>query len=100
MAAGRRADGSFENECVESYRLARNDLRQVVVLLRLSGPDELAEAAHVVREAERRFRATRFACDDGGEFDQDKPPKIVLQAAHDFEDAVHEFALLARRYAS
>ncbi|WNV83715.1 hypothetical protein [Umezawaea sp. Da 62-37] len=96
-AAGFEVDTAREDELVEVYRQTRSELRQTVALLRLSGPDELVEVAMTVREAERALRGVRFVGDDGGDFDKDKPPLVVLAAAHALEDTVHEFAATARR---
>ncbi|WP_154697692.1 hypothetical protein [Lentzea guizhouensis] len=70
-----------------------------MALLRLSGPDELVEAAMSVRQAERALRGTRFVGDDGAYFDKDAPPKAVLAAAHNLENVVHEFARTSRKLA-
>ncbi|MGM1061352.1 hypothetical protein [Saccharothrix sp. Mg75] len=96
-ASGVEVDATREEELVEAYRLARNELRQAVALLRLSGPDELVDAAMGVREAERALRGARFVGDDGERFDKDRPPKAVLDVAHTLEDVVHEFAATARK---
>ncbi len=98
-ASGVEVDAAREEELVEAYRLARNELRQTVALLRLSGPDELVEAAMAVRQAERALRGVRFVGDDGA-FDRDKPPKAVLDVARALEDVVHEFAATARKLAA
>lgn len=98
-ASGAVVETAQEDEFVDLYRQARNDLRQVVALLRLSGPDELVEVAMSVRQAERALRGTRFVGDDGDQFDKDVPPKAVLAAAHNLENVVHEFAKTARKLA-
>ncbi len=98
-ASGVEVDAAREEELVEAYRLARNELRQTVALLRLSGPDELVEAAMAVRQAERALRGVRFVGDDGA-FDRDKPPQGVLDVARALEDVVHEFAATARKLAA
>jgi hypothetical protein len=87
------------HELIASYREARADLRRAVELLHLSGPTVLAEAADRVHEADRRLRATRFTPDDNGdEFDRDKQPLAVTEAATSLSRELRAFADLARKY--
>lgn len=96
-AAGEPPSGASEEDRLESYRIARNEFRKTVALLRLSGPDELAVAAQAVKEAEDRLRALRFANDESS-FDRDYPPQPVLDRLHELEQTVLAFASIARRY--
>ncbi len=97
VTAGAAPERVSEEDRLDAYRSARNDFRQSIALLELSGPDELAAAATRVHEAEAEFRAHRFALDDG-ELDIDRPPRIVVERMQELEKAVHEFARVARRY--
>ena len=98
VAAGELLEGNSEEDRLDLYRTVRNELRQTVALIKLGGPDDLADAAMAVRQAERQFRAVRFAQDDDGHFNRDVPPKAVLDGARGLEQAVHEFALVARNH--
>ncbi|GAA0256638.1 hypothetical protein GCM10010492_66950 [Saccharothrix mutabilis subsp. mutabilis] len=99
VASGTEADPARENELFELYRVARKELRQTVMLLRLSGPDKLVEAAMAVWEAERALRAARFTGDDGAVFDRNQPPKAIHEASRGLENVRHEFAMTARKLA-
>lgn len=98
-AEGGVLDGST-NTVFDQYRAARSELKKVVALIQMTGPDDLANSAAAVREADRRLRATRMNFDaDSPSPDRDATPETVQQAANEFERTVTEFAVTARKYA-
>lgn len=98
-ASGGEADPTREDELLELYRQARREFRQTVILLRLSGPDKLVDAAMDVWHAERALRAARFTTDDGNAFDKNRPPKAVLEVSRGLENVLQDFAKTARKLA-
>ncbi len=88
-----------EDEIFAQYRAARKDLKQVVMLLHLSGPDEVADAAEAVRRADRSLRATRFVTDlDHSPQQRDEVPVKVRSAADLLDQALLEFVKIGRKF--
>lgn len=76
---------------------AKDDLRSTAALLRLCGPDELADRAGQVVEAdERLFRHGKDG--DDGEHDLHVVPPMLLAAARALDVEVEGFAVVARRH--
>jgi hypothetical protein len=94
--AGQEFPDGSEQEQLEAYRLVRNEFRQAVAMVTLSGPDALADAAMAMREAERQL-TQRFAPDLTSLFDREHPG-AVTDRAHNLEQAIHDFAVTARWY--
>ncbi|MEV1121972.1 hypothetical protein AB0I91_43540 [Actinosynnema sp. NPDC049800] len=92
--------GKDLDEWMEKCREARNELRQAVAVMHLSGPQKLINAAKALREAERKLREMRFVQEDDGKFNPDRAPESVMKMADALEAAVYEFAQIARRYTS
>lgn len=98
-AAGLAPDDIDADDIVRQYRAARADLRHLVPLLVLSGPDELAEAGDMVLEADRDLRAQRFSVDpDPTRYEEDLFPQPVQQAARKLQEEITRFAKLARKF--
>lgn len=98
QAGADAADASEEFEIENVYYGARNEIRQVVGLLDLSGPDELAACARTVREADRALGKVRFDVEDALLFDRYTLPLGVRNAADAMEAEVRGFVDVARRY--
>lgn len=95
--AGNRMNDEQELELVRTYNRVRDDLRKAVGLLRLHGPDKLAEAGDSLREAdEALFRLVQEP--DQGAHDLAKLPPKVLAAASAVDEQVTTFAKLARKH--
>jgi hypothetical protein len=92
------ADASEEFEIENVYYEARNEIRQVVGLLDLSGPDQLAAYARTVREADRVLGKVRFDVEDAPTFDRYILPPTVREAADAMEENVRAFVVVARLY--
>lgn len=90
-------DASEEFSIENEYYAARNEIRQVVGLLDLSGPDELAACARSVREADRELGKVRFDVEDAPAFDRYTLPPTVRKAADAMETEVRAFVDVARR---
>jgi hypothetical protein len=98
-SAGALAGDIDADDIVRQYRAARAELRYLVPLLVLSGPDELAEAANAVIAADRDLRAQRFAVDpDPSKFDEDVYPAAIQKAEKRLQDEVMVFARRARKF--
>ncbi|ANZ40583.1 hypothetical protein BBK82_35840 [Lentzea guizhouensis] len=91
-------DASEEFEIENIYYGARNEIRQVVGLLDLSGPDKLAACAVTVREADRELGKVRLDVEDAPPFDRYTLPPAVRKAADAMEAEVKAFVGMARRH--
>ncbi|AHH97423.1 hypothetical protein GCM10010174_06310 [Kutzneria viridogrisea] len=79
-----------------AYWTARTELRQLAGLIDLFGPDELAQQAYAVRDADRHFRAKQWITESSGTLDRNDLPPPVRQAADDMETQIRRFTALAR----
>ncbi|GLZ28154.1 hypothetical protein Lesp02_03440 [Lentzea sp. NBRC 105346] len=96
-----RADvvGQSEVFDVENiYYGARNEIRQVVGLLDLFGPEELAKHGRAIREMDRELGKVRFDVEDAVTFERYTLPSTVRQAADAMELEIQSFTEAARRY--
>lgn len=98
MLGAEVVEASEEFEIENGYYSARNEIRQVVGLLDLSGPDELAACARAVREADRNLGKVRFKVEDAPTLDRYTLPPAVRKAADVMEAEVEAFVGVARRY--
>lgn len=96
-AAGFKVASDQVNEYITTYNAARDDLRKAVAMLRLHGPDVLADEADKLRDADDAMFAVLQEPDDG-EHDIGTPPKRLKQAADVAAAAVQRFAKLARKH--
>ncbi|MFD9703865.1 hypothetical protein [Lentzea sp. NPDC059081] len=96
-AAGFRVSGDQETEYITTYNAARDDLRKAVAMLRLHGPDALADEADKLRDADDAMFALLQEPDDG-EHNLDTAPKRLKQATEVAAAAVQRFAKLARKH--
>lgn len=97
-AAGRPMVSKEETEAlVMSLYSARTDLRLAASLLRLHGPDKLADYAEKVIECERALYRVRDVPDEGPYQDAEIPPAL-LTASQNLLDATKEFGALARKW--
>lgn len=80
-----------------TYYTARNDLRQVAGLIDLFGPDDLAEQAFVVREADRQFRRAQWIVEESGVLDRSDLPPSVRESATKMEAEIRKFTAMARK---
>lgn len=83
-------------EVVRSLNTAKSDLRQAVALLRLYGPDQLADAGERVIEAGQAMFRLIQAPDDGPH-NLAVPPANLEAAARRLDESMKQFASLARR---
>ncbi|WP_439383588.1 hypothetical protein [Amycolatopsis lexingtonensis] len=81
------------------YYTARAELRALLGLLVMSGPDELVDAAKEVRKKDMDLHHVRHEEDEGGELDRSLPP-VVRKAVTALDRAIEEFALVARKHTS
>ncbi|MEU4517124.1 hypothetical protein AB0F52_00230 [Amycolatopsis sp. NPDC024027] len=93
-------DGQREIEFEDGYYTARTDMRAFYGLLVMSGPDELVEQANMLRRKEMELHHTRWELDDSGKFDRKFLPTPVREASAAFDQAIEEFALVARKHTS
>jgi hypothetical protein len=96
---GLETDAQREIEFEDGYYTARTDMRAFYGLLVMSGPDELVEQAGVLRKKEMELHHTRFER-EAGEFDRMFLPPPVREASADFDRAIEDFALVARKHTS
>jgi hypothetical protein len=82
------------------YYTARAEMRSLLGLLVMSGPDELVDAAKEVRSKDMDLHHVRHEPDEGGEFDQFQLPPVVRKAVTAVDRAIEEFALVARKHTS
>jgi hypothetical protein len=86
-------------ETIAEYRAARRTIAQVAILLQMSGPDDLANAASAVRNADRSLRATRLTVEANQEVEvRDAIPEAVREASAELEAEILRFAGVARRH--
>ncbi len=95
-AAGAERVAGYEDE----YYTTRAEMRSLLGLLVMSGPDELVEAAKEVRRKDMDLHHVRHAPDDGGEFTRVVLPTTVRDAVVALDRAIEEFALVARKHTS
>ncbi|MEU0534519.1 hypothetical protein [Amycolatopsis tolypomycina] len=95
-------EGDAEREVAyeEAYYTARAQMRSFYGLLVMSGPDELVEQAKVLRRKEMELHEMRRELDADRKFDQRYLPAAVIRATGDFDRAIEEFALVARKHTS
>lgn len=91
------AEREFEFE--NGYYTARTDMRAFFGLLVMSGPDELVAQANVLRQKEMELHHTRFEL-DAGAFSRMVLPGAVRAASSAFDQAIEDFALVARKHTS
>ncbi|EOD67768.1 hypothetical protein [Amycolatopsis vancoresmycina] len=91
--AAERVSG-YEDE----YYTARAEMRSLLGLLVMSGPDELVEAAREVRRKDMDLHHVRHEPDDDGEFTKVVLPTPVRDAVVALDRAIEEFALVARKH--
>ena len=94
-AAAERA-AAYEDE----YYTTRAELRSLLGLLVMSGPDELVDAAKNVRKKDMDLHHVRREPDEGGAFDRLVLPPVVRDAVVALDRAIEEFALVARKHTS
>jgi hypothetical protein len=94
-AAAERMAG-YEDE----YYTVRAEMRSLLGLLVMSGPDELVEAARGVRRKDMDLHHVRHDPDDGDEFTRVVLPAAVRDAVVELDRAIEEFALVARKHTS
>jgi hypothetical protein len=82
------------------YYTARAELRSLLGLLVMSGPDELVDAAKDVRRKDMDLHHVRHEPDEGAEFDRLQLPPVVRKAVTALDRAIEEFALVARKHTS
>lgn len=80
-----------------AYYNVRNELRQVAGLIALFGPDDLAQQAFVVREADRHFRRMQWTVEESGKLDRSDLPPPVREAASEMEAQILKFTVMARK---
>lgn len=81
----------------EEINKAKHELRSTAALLRLYGPDELAnQAAEVVKADEEMFKHGKEG--DEGEYNLNLVPPKLLAAAQSLDSEVQKFADAARRH--
>jgi hypothetical protein len=69
-----------------------------LVLLILSGPDELVDRARAVREFDTQLHDVRFELDPDGVFNRVSLPPPVRVAAKNLDRAIEDFAVVARKH--
>ncbi|WP_410675609.1 hypothetical protein [Amycolatopsis sp. cmx-4-68] len=84
----------------DEYYTVRAEMRSLLGLLVMSGPDELVEAAREVRRKDMDLHHVRHEPDDGGEFTRVVLPTAVRDAVVELDRAIEEFALVARKHTS
>lgn len=85
-------------DITEEYWASRNELRQAVLLVQLSGPAELADQATIVLDTEQKMRYVWFADNVSVGEHNAEPSKELWEAVHDFEVTVKHFTELARKF--
>ncbi|MEN3267219.1 hypothetical protein [Pseudonocardia sp.] len=99
-SAGRKTSlepAAYERVTAE-FVAARQNMRKLVWLLRLSGPDDLAEAAEQVRSAESGLRELRQEPDDDDSGGRDGMPRAIRVARAQLDTALGSFTDVARRH--
>ncbi|MDS0137443.1 MULTISPECIES: hypothetical protein [unclassified Amycolatopsis] len=94
--AGSERLAAYEDE----YYTVRAEMRSLLGLLVMSGPEELVEAAREVRRKDMDLHHVRHEPDDGGEFTKVVLPKAVRDAVVELDRAIEAFALVARKHTS
>ncbi|WP_410607574.1 hypothetical protein [Amycolatopsis sp. lyj-109] len=94
--AGAERVAAYEDE----YYTVRAEMRSLLGLLVMSGPDELVDAAKNVRKKDMDLHHVRHAPDDGGEFTRAVLPTVVREAVVALDRSIEEFALVARKHTS
>ncbi len=87
---------SYEDE----YYQVRAEMRSLLGLLVMSGPDELVDAAKEVRSKDMNLHHVRYELDEGAGFDRTLLPPVVRDAVVALDRAIEEFALVARKHTS
>lgn len=82
----------------DEYYTARAEVRSLLGLLVMSGPDELVEAAKEVRRKDMDLHHVRHAPDDDGKFTKVVLPRPVRDAVVALDRAIEGFALVARKH--
>jgi hypothetical protein len=96
VSGGTVETAGYEDE----YYTVRAEMRSLLGLLVMSGPDELVDAAQNVRKKDMDLHHVRHELDEGGEFDRLQLPPVVRQAVVAVDRAIEEFALVARKHTS
>ncbi|MEU5264821.1 hypothetical protein [Amycolatopsis sp. NPDC021455] len=84
----------------DDYYTARAEMRSLLGLLVMSGPDELVDAAKDVRRKDMDLHHVRHAPDDDGVFTRVVLPTAVRDAVVALDRSIEEFALVARKHTS
>jgi hypothetical protein len=84
----------------DGYYTARAEMRSLLGLLVMSGPDELVGAAENVRQKDMDLHHVRYEEDEGAKFDRLSLPSAVRNAVTELDRAIGEFALVARKHTS
>jgi hypothetical protein len=84
-------------DITEEYWASRNELRQAVLLVQLSGPTELADQATIVLDTEQKMRLAWFAENVAISEHNAEPSEELWEVVHQFEAAVKQFTRLARK---
>jgi len=82
---------------ISEINKAKDDMRVTAALLRLYGPDDLAdEATHVLKLDDELFKLGKEP--DEGQHQLDVPPPRLRAVADSVDSAIQDFAKLARRH--
>jgi hypothetical protein len=84
----------------DGYYTARAEMRSLLGLLVMSGPDELVGAAENVRQKDMDLHHVRYEREEGTEFDRLSLPPGVRTAVTELDRAIEDFALIARKHTS
>ncbi|MGK3208204.1 hypothetical protein [Amycolatopsis sp. MEPSY49] len=84
----------------DEYYTVRAEMRSLLGLLVMSGPEELVEAAREVRRKDMDLHHVRHQPDDGGKFTRVVLPTAVRDAVVELDRAIEQFALVARKHTS
>lgn len=94
------ADVEREAGYEDAYYTARAEMRSLYGLLVMSGPDELVGAAGDVRRKDMDLHHVRHEREEGPEFDRLILPPVVRTTVVALDQAIEEFALVARKHTS
>lgn len=84
----------------DEYYTVRAEMRSLLGLLVMSGPEELVAAARDVRRKDMDLHHVRHDPDDDGEFTRAVLPTTVRDAVVALDRAIEAFALVARKHTS
>ena len=91
-------DEQRQNDYEDAYYIARAQMRSFFGLLVMSGPDELIDQVRVLRKADMDLHHVRFELDSDGTFERKVLPPIVRRATTALDQAIEQFAVVARKY--